>query len=656
MKRELSLSQRIEAARNSVKGNGYNSLYLLSIFCGLLCSIPLAYILFHGHFEWLFNATRWKIASAFGFDQMPFLQKIGWAPDKLEMRFSKLFFEEYSISIWSIVAVQFAGSAVSLFYVSGRKLGKKNYIQLRSGERDAVTVKELSNEIAKKAKEKNSLFVSHIHDFVIPGHKNLRIPERSLASMLGLVGGAGQGKTNVMNQFVSSRRSNGGKCFIVDVNGEYASKFARAGDIVLSLHDSRAAKWDLWNEEIPMQDLAESILEMGETSYTTGTSEFFVTASYVILVAMLNASKSADELWNLINLPRDELVSRIKRMPGLAKQMLGATNDGQTAGVLASAVRKLSFLEHLNKRALARESRRDFQEETFSVSNWVNDSQDKRWVFLVATDSTLNQTKTLFRVWITSLTKSLMARSEAEGNERIYLICDELASVGKIPRLSDFLTAVRRKNGRAVLGFQAISQLENIYGKIDTSTIIQGLQNLIVFRCADPAMANLMAERVGKLEVLEHTFSQNLDSKSRQYVPQVSERIRDKWVFSPNTISNLPIGEAILCMSQFSPCLLKFKQVSFPAQCPTAESFEVIPKQSSSYYQGDFEINEGTVGSDKMKFEETINTETEKIESKTKEYREPRDTNVQVEPKQSKKQSHLSLVKRDSAGDLNQET
>jgi hypothetical protein len=462
-----------------------------------------------------------------------------------------------------------------------RGRSKDSYRKARERERDLVSPAELAREIASAPRTIGPEFKNNAFDFVVPGVRGLRFPERSLASMLGIVGGAGQGKSNLIRQFVESRRTSNEKCFIIDVNGEYSSIFYKPGDIILSITDARAAKWDMWKEDLPAEDIADAILETSEHAHHSASSEFFSTTSQLVLTALLKSARSEVDLWKLATLDREDLVEEIKKLPGLAKQMLGKESDPQTLGIVASALRKLAPFENVNQLAREREASSKKPEADFSISSWVRDGKDKRWVFLVATDATLGQTRTLFRIWITALTKALMARSESDKDERIYLVCDELASVGKIPKLADFLTAVRRKKGRAALGFQTFSQVEGIYGPNDAKTIVQGLQNLVVFRCADPSMARFMAERVGKIEAIENVLSHGLDRKTNRYVPNVSETFRERWIVSPNTISNLGIGEAVVCLAQFSPAIVKFKNVKMKSVTETAHAFErKLPSRS----------------------------------------------------------------------------
>lgn len=581
MSERISQRERMSASIESVRPSNGWLLVFLSLIAGLAISIPLAHVLLGDSIQYVARCTLILLRDGLGLTGNKFFVALGIAPSAREVELATTLFDLQSTRIKIVAGAQIAVMVGLIAWNPLRPKSKDTYRKARDRERDLVTPSELTREIARSPRTIGREFKKSKFDFTVPGVSGLRFPERSLASMLGVVGGAGQGKSNLIRQFVASRRASQEKCFVIDVNGEYSSIFYRPGDVILSLFDERSTKWDLWKEDLPPEDIADAILEAGEHSHASASSEFFSTASHLVLSALLRAADSEDELWRLATLERETLVKEIVRLPGLAKQMLGKGSDPQTLGVIATALRKLAPFEHVNRLAREREAATKKIDNDFCVSSWVRNNKDKRWIFLVATDATLGQTRTLFRIWITALTKALMARSESDQDERIYLVCDELASVGKIPKLADFLTAVRRKRGRAVLGFQTFSQIEGIYGVNDAKTILQGLQNLVIFRSADPKMANLMAERVGKIEAIENVLSHGLDRKTNRYVPSVSESFRERWIVSPNTIANLGIGEAVVCLAQFSPAIVKFRNVKMKSVTKTAHSFERMPQLRS---------------------------------------------------------------------------
>lgn len=56
------------------------------------------------------------------------------------------------------------------------------------------------------------------------------------------------------------------KCLIVDINGQYYSRFGQAGDKVLSLNDHRSEHWNFWNENASPEFFAETLAEVNQDS------------------------------------------------------------------------------------------------------------------------------------------------------------------------------------------------------------------------------------------------------------------------------------------------------------------------------------------------------------------------------------------------------
>ena len=579
----LTNQERLSASTRAVRSNGNFLWFALPFLAGLVVSIPLLHLLLGESISSFYLALRLIVQDNLGMTDSRFFSKFDLDVTSRQVKAAHNFFELMKVKVWSVAATQAFVTIGLIVWNPFERKKKASQKRLASAEHYLVSPKELVKEIKNSAK-KDARFKPSELDFYVPGIKGLRIPAVNLSTMMGLLGDSGAGKTTLLRQFVDSRKANREKCFVLDINGEYSSVFCKPGDVILSLFDTRATRWDMWNEDIPFEEIASAINETVEQGvYTSSAADFFNTASHVVLTSLLNASDSEESLWKLATLDRDSLVQLLLQMPGIAKQMIGKGTDGQTLGVIATALRKLAPFEHLNRSARIREQKTGIKEEAFSISKWVNDENDRRTVFIVTTDASLDQAKPLLRIWITILAKTLMARSEMTSSEKVYLVADELESIGKIPKLHQFLTTMRRKGGAAVLGFHSIDQLVNIYGQVSADLIIQGIQNIAIYRVQNPAKAKYMAEFLGKIEVIDHVFTQSLDKKTNQYQPGISESVREKWVISPEMISRFDDGEVILRLARFSPCKLRFSNVEFPKVCGVAKKYEEIPSHRNEY-------------------------------------------------------------------------
>jgi hypothetical protein len=583
MNRGISNQDRLNASVDSVKGAGGWWWLLGPVLAGLCVSIPLYHLLMGKDAFFYYRVFGVILQDILGMTDNKFLDAFGLSPSQKRVTAAYNLIGFYPYRFWSVAATQVI---ITVGLIAWNPFGRKRKFLKKNGD-DGVhlsaTPRELAKEIKKSPKVHGEEFSPTPFDFHVPGFKGLRIPEPTLATMLGVVGDSGSGKSVFLRQFVASRRATHEKCFVIDMNGEYSSRFYKPGDVILSLFDKRAAKWSPWEEGLPMEEVASAILEIQEQQATSSTGDFFNTASHVVLTSLLHATDSPESLWELATLDRETLVKVLSEMPGIAKQMVGKGTDGQTLGVIATALRKLAAFEHLGKHAKAREAASGKVEEYFSISKWVNNPSDRRNVFIVSTDRARDQSKALFRIWISTLTNTLMARHEGANADRIYLIADELDTVGRIPKLAQFLTTMRRKNGRAVLGFHSPDQLVANYGEVHARLIMKGFQNLVIFRFKDTNEAKKMAEYFGKVEVIEHTYSHSIDRKTYQPVASTSETIKEKWVVSPDFIAKMIKGQAILRLADFSPCVLRFQEIEYPQVTYQAAHFEEIPENKEDY-------------------------------------------------------------------------
>jgi len=68
-------------------------------------------------------------------------------------------------------------------------------------------------------------------------------------------------------------------------------------------------------------------------------------------------------------------------------------------------------------------------------------------------------------LWLDMLILKLQAGERQPGQNRVWMILDELASLNALPQLHSALTKQRKSDNPIVLGFQGMSQLDALYGK-----------------------------------------------------------------------------------------------------------------------------------------------------------------------------------------------
>jgi type IV secretory pathway TraG/TraD family ATPase VirD4 len=95
--------------------------------------------------------------------------------------------------------------------------------------------------------------------------------------------------------------------------------------------------------------------------------------------------------------------------------------------------------------------------------------------------------------------KGMMTRIENNGS-RTWVIIDELASLNRLPSLMTGLAEIRKYGGCFVLGFQDLSQLEDVYGHSAVKTLSNLTGTKVLFRAVDTDVAMRTARYLGEQE------------------------------------------------------------------------------------------------------------------------------------------------------------
>lgn len=136
----------------------------------------------------------------------------------------------------------------------------------------------------------------------------------------------------------------------------------------------------------------------------------------------------------------------------------------------------------------------------------------------------------------------------------------------------------RKYGGCPILGTQTQAQLTKIYGKEDTTTILQGTQTKLILKSVDHETANLTADIIGRQEI--KSITENY-SRSRRpgrngngRTDGFNEQYREVYAVMPDEIKSLPKLSGYLKIDKYC-APVKLKARNFP---PCARSF--VPLQN----------------------------------------------------------------------------
>ena len=338
-----------------------------------------------------------------------------------------------------------------------------------------------------------------------------------------VAGGTGTGKSQAINSFLKTLRDRGDKVLVVDSGGEAMARLFRDGDTLLNPLDSRSVKWSPFSELNSVFDcdrLAQSMIpseDGGKDRQWQLYSQGLVTAVLQRLFEAGGADATNERFSHILTVaPAAEIQLMVRGLP--ASTLFSGVAGGKGEGGMLASVKGiigayLPSYRHLSPATGA---------EGFSIRKWVqNEGSD--WLWLPYRDDQLSSIKPLIACWLgEAVNATLSLRPSSE--RRLWIITDELASLGMIASLSDGLTKGRKYGLRVVAGLQSVSQLRQIYGQNGAQTLLSCLSTLLCLRAADSDTAEYFSKTFGDQEILRTDTSENSQGGSTSSQKHVTQK------------------------------------------------------------------------------------------------------------------------------------
>jgi type IV conjugative transfer system coupling protein TraD len=306
-----------------------------------------------------------------------------------------------------------------------------------------------------------------------------------------ITGGTGTGKSNCLHHILSEMREQ--KVIIIDTTGVFLERYYSAEkDIILSPFHEKSAKWHPWAEcktTFDFAEVAESFIPHSHSEL----DNYWRQAARALFSSTLQKCQDSKKNSELI---RWLLFEPLSKVCHLLQGTKAASHMDINAEKTASCIRSVAstFLECLECL--------DDSEDVFSIRDWVSTGQPNSWLFLHCTPSQRAAVRPLLSTWISSAIKGLLTL-EPDLKRRIWFIIDELPSLQKVKNIETLLTEGRKYGGCAILSLQSPSQLESIYGREVTKTIIGNTLTKVIFAEQDPEIAERISKSFGDCEMKE---------------------------------------------------------------------------------------------------------------------------------------------------------
>jgi len=306
-----------------------------------------------------------------------------------------------------------------------------------------------------------------------------------------LSGATGTGKTNALHSFLPQIRKKHQRAIVVDITGEFVEKYYQPScDILLNPFDPRSAQWHPWAECSHPSDfktIAQSFIPSSyredENFWRKGAQEVFAAA----LKALAYSERTSALSKLLLHDPLSQLSQALQGTTATAYLDMAAEKTAGSIRAVAS-----SFLEILE---LLPDT-----DNPFSIRQWLQRSEG--WLFLNCSPQHRASSVPLISAWL-SIAISNLLQLNPDPKRRLWFILDELPRLNRLRDLENFLTESRKFGGCGVLAIQSPAQLDAIYGKEVTSTLIGNCATRVAFAEYDPEIAYRIAKTFGNKEIKE---------------------------------------------------------------------------------------------------------------------------------------------------------
>lgn len=296
-------------------------------------------------------------------------------------------------------------------------------------------------------------------------------------------------------------------------------------DIIYNPFDARSADW-CHTYEVPVrpETLAEALIP---PPLPTDSNPFFQTAAGVAVGEILRLARSNKQVYSILTKPHDEI--RVLLEGTLASSYL---TDSKLAGsVFSTANNYCKFYRYMQEP----------RNEKISFYNWAY-QDDPRWIFVTLKENDAPVLKPLHSMLFELMLKGLLSNQNRQ--LKTAIVIDELGALNRLDSLGRLLSESRKFLGCPFLGTQTQAQITKIYGKEETSILLQGTLSKLVLRCSDPETSETMAKIIGKHEKLIYKTNvsntapnlKSLGSKTKTTVQDYQE----SYAIMPSEIQNLP--------------------------------------------------------------------------------------------------------------------
>jgi type IV secretory pathway TraG/TraD family ATPase VirD4 len=317
--------------------------------------------------------------------------------------------------------------------------------------------------------------------------KMIRIPAKTEAQHMQIIGDTGAGKSAMLFQVLRQVRGREDSAIVYDPAREFVKRFydPSRGDVILNPLDKRCPYWGP-AEELRSRSEAKALAASLFQPPQDRKGEFFIESPQKIFAFLMAYGPTPDELVQWMSNP-DEIDRRLKGTEHA--HLIDPRAHQQRAGVLGSLGLVADSLRLLPKKGEGN--------GRWTATEWAEKRQG--WIFITSLPAEREALRPLQSLWIDWLVLRLLNEPTKE-QKRVWFVIDELASLQKLPQLHTAITESRKSRNPVVLGFQGKAQLEYLYGHLAEVMLSQPATS-VWLTTKEPNAGEWVSKFIGKVEI-----------------------------------------------------------------------------------------------------------------------------------------------------------
>ena len=336
--------------------------------------------------------------------------------------------------------------------------------------------------------------------------EDIELPDETATKHLVVSGGTGVGKTQAIHRVLDRvlwGAANGEKAIITDSGGQFWESRSGKADLVLNPFDGRSVLWNPFAEIEDTWDfdsLSEALVPDRKTQGGSSEEEWRRYARGMISSIMKALHSSGDpdprKVADILKNPDPEALRPY--LSGTAEEALLAPGLdrflGSVVTVASLAIKPWSVLDPVG---------------TFSIRKWVRSHQGS--LFITYKDSQRTILKDLIAAWLGIAIREVLDLPP-DFTRRVWLVCDELDSLGTVAGIADANTRGRKYGLCSVGAIQSKAQLDATYGPLGAQTLLSTFSSKIAFRQGSWSDAEYWSNEFGQREITEQSITKSSTS------------------------------------------------------------------------------------------------------------------------------------------------